>query len=137
MWGMAEDAGRAGVARPADPLAVTVLWASQTGNAEIFAAQCAERLKAEGHLVTLAAMNACKLEDIPADGHLLLIASTFGDGDPPDNGTAFWQTLQGDAADRLKACGFAVLAFAIRATTSFADLVANSMHGSKAWARGG
>ncbi|WP_159914680.1 bifunctional nitrate reductase/sulfite reductase flavoprotein subunit alpha [Pantoea sp. 18069] len=93
-----------------EPTLMTVLWASQTGSAESFAVQCAERLKQQGCLVTLAGMDGCKLEDIPAQGHLLLIASTFGDGDPPDNGAAFWQALQGDAAARLQGVSFSVLA---------------------------
>ncbi|ENO84895.1 molybdopterin-dependent oxidoreductase, partial [Thauera linaloolentis] len=95
----------------AEPVEVAVLWASQTGNAEGFAAQCAERLRQEGCRVTLAGMDACRLDDIPAQGHLLLIASTFGDGEPPDNGAVFWQALQSDAAARLGRCSFAVLAF--------------------------
>jgi sulfite reductase (NADPH) flavoprotein alpha-component len=97
-------------ATPAEAAAVMVLWASQTGNAEDFAAQCAERLRQQGCRVTLAGMDACKLDDIPAHGYLLLIASTFGAGDPPDNGAAFWQALQSDAAVRLQSCPFAVLA---------------------------
>lgn len=100
-----------GAGASAAPTVVTVLWASQTGNAEGFAAQCAERLKQEGCLVTLVQMDACKLDDIPAQGPLLLITSTFGDGDPPDNGSAFWQALQSDAASRLCSNPFAVLAF--------------------------
>ncbi|MFD1840369.1 molybdopterin-dependent oxidoreductase [Paracidovorax cattleyae] len=95
----------------AEPAVVTVLWASQTGNAESFAAECVERLKQQGCLVTLACMDACKLDDIPPRSHLLLIASTFGDGDPPDSGATFWQALQGDAAARLKDVRYTVLAF--------------------------
>jgi sulfite reductase (NADPH) flavoprotein alpha-component len=90
---------------------VTVLWASQTGNVEGFAQKCADRLAGEGRQVKLQAMDACKLDELPADGHLLLIASTFGDGDPPDNGQPFWQALQTDGATRLKASTFSVLAF--------------------------
>lgn len=98
-------------ADPTVATVVTVLWASQTGNAEGFALQCAEHLKQAGCRVTVAAMDACRLDDIPAQGHLLLIASTFGDGDPPDNGATFWQALQSDAAARLQSLRFAVLAF--------------------------
>ncbi|THF61795.1 reductase [Pseudothauera nasutitermitis] len=91
--------------------ALTLLWASQTGNAEGFAGECAQQLRAQGWTVNLQGMDACKLEDLPAAAPLLLIASTFGDGDPPDNGAAFWQALQGEAAARLVACPYAVLAF--------------------------
>ena len=89
---------------------VTVLWASQTGNAEAFAAQCAQRLQGDGRAVTLCGMDTCAVDTLPPHGTLLLIASTFGDGDPPDSGSAFWQALQGEAASHLKDASFAVLA---------------------------
>ncbi|HRD35261.1 MAG TPA: flavodoxin domain-containing protein, partial [Rhodocyclaceae bacterium] len=73
---------------------VTNLWASQTGNAEDFAARCAARLRAAGHMVSVSDMDACTLADLAAAPRLLLLASTFGDGDPPDNGNAFWSALQ-------------------------------------------
>ncbi|RTL24826.1 MAG: reductase, partial [Rhodocyclaceae bacterium] len=96
---------------PVEPKAVIILWASQTGNTEGFAGECARQFESEGRRVTLLSMDACKLEQIPPDTPLLLLTSTFGDGDPPDNGAAFWQALQSDAAARLKSNPFAVLAF--------------------------
>ncbi|MFB9837350.1 molybdopterin oxidoreductase family protein, partial [Actinoallomurus acaciae] len=71
---------------------VTVLWASQTGNAEEFAATTAERLTAAGHRVTLLRMDDAEPRSLPA-ADLLLISSTFGDGDAPDNGAGFWAGL--------------------------------------------
>ncbi len=101
-------AGAAGVPR------LTVLWASQTGNAESFARQCAAHLQQAHGLVTVAGMDEMAIDALPEQGHLLLVASTFGDGDPPDNGSAFWQALQAPppaAAARLQTQRFAVLAF--------------------------
>ncbi len=100
-----------GTMKPPVQTRVRVLWASQTGNAEAFAVTCAERLRQDGCVVALGGMDGCRLDDISPDEHLLLIASTFGDGDPPDNGAGFWQALQGDAARRLEGVGFSVLAF--------------------------
>ncbi|MBA5601741.1 sulfite reductase subunit alpha [Pectobacterium aroidearum] len=93
------------------PSPVLVLWASSTGNAESFAAQCAERLKAEGHTVTLSEMGSVTIADLPAIPRVLFIASTFGDGDPPDNGMNFWTALQAETAPSLTEMAFAVLAF--------------------------
>ncbi|TAJ03783.1 sulfite reductase subunit alpha [Pectobacterium versatile] len=90
---------------------ILILWASSTGNAESFAAQCAERLKAEGHTVTLSDMDSFNSANLPAMPRVLFIASTFGDGDPPDNGTNFWTALQAEAASRLADVSFSVLAF--------------------------
>lgn len=103
-------------AAPAEPPVtrdkpVTILWASQTGNVEGFAGQCAQRLAADGFKVNLLGMDACQLDSLPEGGHLLLLASTFGDGDPPDNGAQFWQALQGAESQRLTSHSYAVLAF--------------------------
>ncbi|MDR7335061.1 sulfite reductase (NADPH) flavoprotein alpha-component [Kinneretia asaccharophila] len=95
------------VARPV----VNLLWASQTGTAEGFAARCAEQLRKEGFEVVCAAMDAWRLEDLAPDARMLFITSTFGDGDPPDNAAGFWHALQGEAAARLKDASFSVLAF--------------------------
>jgi sulfite reductase alpha subunit-like flavoprotein len=52
---------------------------------------------------------AADLLDPGAD--LLVVTSTFGDGDAPDNGSGFWDSLTGDGAPRLDGQRFAVLAF--------------------------
>ncbi|MCG7209262.1 bifunctional nitrate reductase/sulfite reductase flavoprotein subunit alpha [Streptomyces arenae] len=90
---------------------VVILWASQTGNAEDFAATTAERLNARGHTASLVAMDEADPAALPAGADLLLITSTFGDGDAPDNGTGFWDGLAGLDAGRLTGRRFAVLAF--------------------------
>jgi sulfite reductase (NADPH) flavoprotein alpha-component len=90
--------------------AVTVLWASSTGNAENFAQQCAERLRKEGCEVMLTAMDAFATGDLAALKNILFVASTFGDGDPPDNGAAFWNALQTDSMPSLAHLHFGVLA---------------------------
>jgi sulfite reductase (NADPH) flavoprotein alpha-component len=102
-------------AEPAGPQAVVepvlVLWASQIGKSEGFAAECARRLEALGRPVRLAGMDAAKPADLVAAPLVLLLASTFGDGDPPDNGTALWSALEAPTAPRLDQTRFAVLAF--------------------------
>ncbi|CAG7650549.1 bifunctional nitrate reductase/sulfite reductase flavoprotein subunit alpha [Actinacidiphila bryophytorum] len=89
---------------------VVVLWASQTGNAEDFAAAAAERLTGTGHRATLLGMADASPAALPATADLLLITSTFGDGDAPDNGTGFWDALTAPDTPRLDGRRFAVLA---------------------------
>jgi sulfite reductase (NADPH) flavoprotein alpha-component len=88
-----------------------VLWASQTGNAEQFARQCADHLGSAGYPAHLAAMDDFAVTDLPAVETLLLVSSTFGDGDAPDNGARFWSALQGGSPPQLSGTRFSVLAF--------------------------
>ncbi|WP_030312951.1 bifunctional nitrate reductase/sulfite reductase flavoprotein subunit alpha [Streptomyces flavochromogenes] len=89
---------------------VVVLWASQTGNAEDFAAATAERLLSAGHRAALAGMDQTDLTTLPPAADLLLITSTFGEGDAPDNGSGFWDALAAPDTPRLDGRRYAVLA---------------------------
>ncbi|GIE87337.1 bifunctional nitrate reductase/sulfite reductase flavoprotein subunit alpha [Actinoplanes regularis] len=97
-------------ARPAGPR-LQILWASQTGNAEDFARGLSKRLAATGRQISVRGMDAAAPDLLDPDADLLVVTSTFGDGDAPDNGAAFWQSLAADTAPRLDGRRFAVLAF--------------------------
>lgn len=88
---------------------VTLLWASQTGNAEALAERFAGRLRDAGMAVELSAMADFPASKLASTQTLAVISSTFGDGDPPDNGEGFWHTLS-RAETRLDSLRFAVLA---------------------------
>ncbi|WP_200823221.1 molybdopterin-dependent oxidoreductase [Actinacidiphila yanglinensis] len=104
-----------GVAAPDQPPSSTreivVLWASQTGTAEEFAAAAVDRLAGEGHRPVLTGMDRADPRALPDAADLLLITSTFGDGDAPDNGSGFWEALAGPDAPRLEGRRYSVLAF--------------------------
>ena len=92
------------------PQAVAVLWASQTGRAEELAGRMAARLADVGLAVRAAAMSDYAVCDLGRERTLLLISSTYGDGDAPDNGAAFWEALKAEDAPRLDHLRYAVLA---------------------------
>ena len=89
---------------------LVVLWASQTGNAEEHAVAFAARLQASGNRVELLGMDDFDLARLPSLATVLLVSSTFGDGDSPDNGEAFWTALSHADAPSLTGVQFAVLA---------------------------
>ncbi|MFF1464473.1 molybdopterin-dependent oxidoreductase [Streptomyces sp. NPDC058330] len=89
---------------------VVVLWASQTGNAEEVAAAAARRLTERGRAAGLLGMDDCPPAALPRTADLLVVTSTFGDGDAPDNGSGFWASLNAPDAPRLDGVRYAVLA---------------------------
>ncbi|MFJ2705356.1 molybdopterin-dependent oxidoreductase [Streptomyces sp. NPDC087428] len=96
---------------PSGSREVVVLWASQTGNAEEFATAAADRLTATGHRARLVGMDDADPRALPPAADLLLITSTFGDGDAPDNGSGFWMALTAADTPPLDGRRYAVLAF--------------------------
>ncbi|MEV4876844.1 bifunctional nitrate reductase/sulfite reductase flavoprotein subunit alpha [Streptomyces cyaneofuscatus] len=102
----------AAAAGPAVPTRrLVILWASQTGNAEEFAAGAAARLSQAGRTPELLPMADVSPADLGGDTDVLLVTSTFGDGEPPDNGAGFWEALCTPDAGRLEGIRYAVLAF--------------------------
>ncbi|WP_197513703.1 sulfite reductase flavoprotein subunit alpha, partial [Mycobacterium sp. 1165178.9] len=98
-------------AKPAAERApVVVLWASQTGNAEELAADIAARLGAAELPVTLRSMDDFPQAELAKTRELLLVTSTTGDGEAPDNGAGLWRALMSDSAPRLTGTRYAVLA---------------------------
>ncbi len=95
---------------PSPEQSISLLWASQTGNAESVALAYAKKLQLAGWSVRLVNMNDVPIADLAKVVVALFITSTFGDGDPPDNGASFWKELQGKDTPNLNKLTFAVLA---------------------------
>ncbi|WP_414156088.1 molybdopterin-dependent oxidoreductase [Pseudomonas sp. BNK-30] len=107
---LAPEPARVLLAMPPGPPRHQVLWASQTGNGEALAERCAERLHGAGLQVQLSCMEAVSPSQLQGAASVLLIASTFGDGDAPDSATAFWRALQGEEGAHCAELPYAVLA---------------------------
>jgi sulfite reductase (NADPH) flavoprotein alpha-component len=83
-------------------------YASDMGTAEYIAMQLADAVKAIGVDVTETELNDVALDDVAAASHFIVVASTFGEGEVPDNGTVFWEELS-ESDTRLDDLGYAVL----------------------------
>ncbi|BBZ70831.1 bifunctional reductase [Mycobacterium paraseoulense] len=97
-------------ANPAQRAPVVVLWASQTGTAEELTSEIAARLGDARLPVAVHAMDDFPVAELATTRELLLITSTTGDGEPPDNGAGFWRALTTDGAAELTNTRYAVLA---------------------------
>ncbi|GAA2157617.1 bifunctional nitrate reductase/sulfite reductase flavoprotein subunit alpha [Kitasatospora kazusensis] len=98
-------------AEASPPRRVVVLWASQTGRAEDFATAVGKRFAEAGRPASLHSMADHPPGILSPGTDLLLITSTFGDGDAPDNGSAFWQALGAADPSGFEDVRYAVLAF--------------------------
>ncbi len=87
-----------------------VVWASQTGNGEALAERCAQHLRSAGLRIQLQEMATLSPRQLHGAASLLLITSTFGDGDAPDSATPFWHMLQGEQGGFCQHLPYAVLA---------------------------
>ncbi|TDN92684.1 bifunctional nitrate reductase/sulfite reductase flavoprotein subunit alpha [Microbacterium sp. BK668] len=89
---------------------VTVLWGSQTGNAEEVASACAATLVGRGIPTRVVSMLDVSLARLAETETLLVVTSTFGDGGPPDNAADLWAALQHADAPDLARVRYAVFA---------------------------
>ncbi len=96
-------------AQPAQGREITILWGSQTGNAENLAKKTGKALAKVGFSPVVVDMAAYDKERLATEEHLLIITSTYGDGDPPDNAMDLHAWLMSDAAPKLEGVKYSVL----------------------------
>ncbi|MCK6257108.1 assimilatory sulfite reductase (NADPH) flavoprotein subunit [Fictibacillus sp. KIGAM418] len=88
---------------------VTILYGSQTGNAQGIADNSSKALKEKGYEVTVSSMSDFKPNQLKKLKNLLIIVSTHGEGDPPDNAISFHEFVHGKRAPKLEDLRFSVL----------------------------
>lgn len=93
---------------PRPPL--RILYGTQTGNAEGVAGDAAAAAKAQGFDVTVSGLDEIELDEFAGLGNVLIITSTYGEGEMPDNAELFWEALSSTLAPRLEGLAFGVLA---------------------------
>lgn len=85
-----------------------ILFGSQTGTAEGLAKRIAKDAGQRGFTPLVLPLNDHAQANLVNGGKAIIISSTWGDGDPPDNAANFWSWLQSEAP-RLENLQFAVL----------------------------
>jgi sulfite reductase (NADPH) flavoprotein alpha-component len=86
-----------------------VAFGTDMGNAEDAAMTFAEAVCAIGIDVEAIELNQVELSELQSTTHFIVVTSTFGEGEFPDNALLFWEALSADT-DRLEHLSFAILA---------------------------
>ena len=88
---------------------LTIVYGSQTGNAKRIAGKLAQQAEAAGLGVKLLRADAYPTRELKNERHLVVVISTQGDGDPPDDARGFVDFIAGKRAPQLKDLHYAVL----------------------------
>jgi len=106
--GQSAQVSVASAVAPASTL--TILYASQTGNAKGVASKLEQSAKAAGINVVLKNIADYKAKALKNESHLLIVASTNGEGEAPDDAIEFHEYLLGKKAPKLPNLSYSVLA---------------------------
>jgi sulfite reductase (NADPH) flavoprotein alpha-component len=106
---------------PQAKLPLTILYGSESGNAEGLAMEAKKAASARGLLPSVKSMADVSPADLIGIKHLLVIVSTWGDGDPPESALDFHAALMAEDAPRLDGLSFSVCALGDTAYEKFCE----------------
>ena len=86
------------------------MYGSQTGTAESLAKKLVKTLKKSNFETEIHDMATYDRSRLATEKNLLIITSTYGDGEPPDTATDLHRWLMSDSAPRLEGVSYSVLA---------------------------
>jgi sulfite reductase (NADPH) hemoprotein beta-component len=89
---------------------VSLLFASDGGNAENVAKRLGRRCKARGLKPKILAMDDFPVEELPSEGNVIFLTSTAGQGEFPQNGREMWDALKNSTDLDLSRVNYTVFA---------------------------
>lgn len=104
-------------ARPAEPL--TIVYASESGNSEKLAGDFAKAARKNGLKPTIIDLAELDLSGLALAKRLVVIAATWGEGEPPGRAVRAYNELMSEGAPRLDGVEFGVLALGDTAYAEF------------------
>jgi len=88
---------------------LTILFGSETGHAAELARRMAALAEGRGLVARVIDMAEFRPQELKATRAMVVITSTYGEGEPPDHAAGFHEFLHGRKAPRLEGTKFAVL----------------------------
>ena len=89
---------------------IDIIYGTQTGNAEGLAEDAATLARSKGFAPRVAEMDDVEMDHLAAMQNLIVVVSTYGEGEMPDNAHQFWEALSASTAPRLEQLHYGVLA---------------------------
>jgi sulfite reductase (NADPH) flavoprotein alpha-component len=87
---------------------LTVLYGSESGNSEKLAGVIAKTAEKAGFKPAVVSMGDAKPATLTKAENLLVVVSTWGEGDPPDNAVAYYEAFMSDAMPKLAGVKYSV-----------------------------
>jgi sulfite reductase (NADPH) flavoprotein alpha-component len=110
MYGQTAAPSGAALSTAAAKPKVSVLFGSQSGNAESIAKRLVKEAKKQGFDATITALEKASPAALAKEKCALIVTSTWGEGDPPDNAVQFWEQLKAENELQLSSLSYSVLA---------------------------
>lgn len=89
---------------------VLILFGTQSGNSEDLASQLAKSATSHNLVPTVVDMEAATVEQMASSERILIICSTWGEGEQPDAAEALWDSISAEGAPRMDNTHFSVCA---------------------------
>ena len=100
---------------------ILILYGTETGNSELLAMDAENLAKELDFDVTVNGMDEITLSDMQDAGNVLIVCSTWGDGEQPDNAIDLYESVEGSDDASMSGVGFAVLALGDTAFDLFCE----------------
>lgn len=88
---------------------MNILYGTQTGNAEELANDAATIAEKRGFQPKITELDEIDLSLFAQMEHALIVVSTYGEGEMPDNANTFWEALSAETAPKMEKLNYAVL----------------------------